>query len=245
MNNSALIIFLKDLRESVRNRRTLVRMLLFPVLILPIGGHYLLTFTGKHREDLNKTVLEYAVSGAQSLPELVRMYEADPGFRRVSVPEDKVEAAVRSRQIKFALRIPPDAGAALKSGQGVSIDFIYYQGDPGELVVKDRGTAPLRDFNIKQRDWRLLFMGVAREEDRAKLLDPVTYVAVNEASDRERIGFGLGGIVAYLFLAVCLMGSSFAAVDLVAGEKEKGTLEILVMLPIARRQIVLGKYLLI
>jgi sodium transport system permease protein len=243
--NGALIIFLKDLRESLRNRRTVLRMLLLPGLLLPLGGHYFLAAVETHRENLNKAVLDYAVAGGQNLPDLVKMYEADTGLHRVSVPEDKVEQAVKDKQVKFALRIPKDAGEKLKAGQSVSIEFIYYQADPGEIAIKDRGTAPLEAYSVRQRDWRLLFLGVARESARESLLHPVTYAALNTASDRDRIGFLLGAIVAYTFLLACSMGCSFVAADLVAGEKEKGTLEILVMLPVPRLQIVLGKYFVI
>src|SRR6185312_3207363 len=104
--NGALIIFLKDLRESLRNRRTVLRMLLLPGLLLPLGGHYFLAAVETHRENLNKAVLDYAVAGGQNLPDLVKMYEADTGLHRVSVPEDKVEQAVKDKQVKFALRIP-------------------------------------------------------------------------------------------------------------------------------------------
>ena len=245
MKNGALIIFLKDMRDSLRNRRTLLRMLILPGLLLPFGGHYLLTFTDRHREDLNKVVLEYAVSGEQNLPDLVKLYESDSNFRRVNVPEEQFSAAVKDKRIRFALVIPKDAGPALKAGESVSVQFIYHQADPGELAVKDRGTAPLEAYSVKQRNWRLVFLGLTDEGKRASLLEPVTYAVVNTASDRERLGFGIGGSIAYLFMVFALMGASFAAIDLVAGEKEKGTLEILVMLPTPRWQIVLGKYLVV
>ena len=245
MTSGVLIIFLKDLRESLRNRRAVIRMFLLTGLVVPFTGHLLLSFADKSREDLSKVVLDYAIAGEQNLPELVKGYEAEKGLHRVSVPDGQVENAVRDKQIRFALRIPTDAAQTLKSGKGVNVEFIYHQGDPSAVAIKDRGTAALQAFSERQRNWRLMFLGVARENDRAILLDPVSYVVVNTATDRERIGFGLGGIVAYAFLAVCLMGCTFAALDLVAGEKEKGTLEILVMAPVPRRQIVLGKYLVI
>ncbi|MBL8300775.1 MAG: ABC transporter permease [Rhodanobacteraceae bacterium] len=241
----AITIFLKDLRETLRNRRNLVRMLLLPVILLPFAGHYFLSFTDKHREDLRKTTLTYAVANEQALPDLVKLYAEDDSFQRVDVPDGKVEDAVRSKKVRFALRIPNDAAAKLKAGEGVSIEFLYFQSDPGEAVVKDRGTAPLLSYSARQRDWRLVFLGFADEGTRAKLLDPVSFTVVNTAPDRERVGYGLGGIIAYAFLLVCFMGCSFTAIDLVAGEKERGTLEILIMLPLPRLQIVLGKYFVI
>jgi sodium transport system permease protein len=62
---------------------------------------------------------------------------------------------------------------------------------------------------------------------------------------REVLGERLGGILPYLFIISCFLGAMYPAIDLAAGEKERGTLETLLLVPIPRWQVVLGKFLVV
>ncbi len=245
MTHNIFVIFLKDLRETLRDRRNFLRMLFLPGFMIPLLGHFFLEFADSNREKLDKTPLTYAVAGAANLPELMKLYDADSSFLRVEVPENQFEEAIRAKRIRFALKVPADAKQKLANGEGVDVGFLYYQSAPSEGIVKDRGTAPLKEFGEKQRDWRLVFLGAGTPEARTTLLSPVNVEAINTASDRERIGHNLGTIIAYPLFIIVFMGCAYTGVELAAGENEKGTLEILVMLPIPRSAIVLGKYLVV
>jgi sodium transport system permease protein len=240
-----MVIFGKDLRETVRDKRNVVRMLVLPALLIPLLGHYFMLFADSSRQQLDKNILTYAIAGGEHLPDLVKRYAAEPGLRKVDVAPDKLQEAVSNRQIAFALDIPADAAAQIKKGASSSIKFLYYQAGQNDEVVKNRGTAPLLSYGEDLRDWRLTFLGVVGDEARSNLLHPVSFDADNNAGARERIGHSLGSVIAYPLLIICFLGCSFSAVELVTGEKVKGTLEILVMLPVARSQIVLGKYLVV
>ncbi len=245
MKKQIAVIFRKDLLEVLRDRRNFMRMLLLPGLLIPAMGHFFMQFADDHRTKLADKVLTYSIAGEQNLPELAQLYAADPAFSRVDVPPEELQQAVKSKRIDFALRIPPDAAREMKNGGSVRVDFIHYQAAPSEAVVRERGTAPLLKLSERQRDWRLVFLGAANDADRSRLLQPLTYEPINTASDRERIGHNLGSVIAYPLLIICFMGCTFTAIELVTGEKEKGTLEILVMLPLERHWIVLGKYLVV
>lgn len=245
MLSNLLTIFWKDLRENLRDRRNFMRMLFLPGIMIPAMGHFFMAFADNNREKLDEEVLNYAIVGEEYLPELVAAYADQESFKRIDVAEDEVNEALSSKQIHFAIKIPAEAHQQLSEGNNVNVTFVYNQAASGQRVIKQRGTAPLQAFSQRQRDWRLVFLGVSTEEARSDLLNPVTFEEVNVASDREKIGHNLGSIIAYPLFIVCFMGCMFTAVELVAGEKEKGTLEILVMLPIPRYQIVLGKYLVV
>ncbi|MFZ6658993.1 ABC transporter permease [Undibacterium sp. TJN19] len=245
MMNIISTIFWKDLRENLRDRRNIMRMFLLPCFLIPMMGHFFLQFADSHSEKLDKNILDYAIIGEQYLPELAKMYADEPTFHRVNVAEDKINEAIRDKIIRFAVKIPENAKQQLSSGERLGVSFVFYQSAPSHGLVKDRGTAPLQAYSQKQRDWRLAFLGVSGESARSALLDPVTFDVVNIASERERIGHNLGTIMAYPLFIICFMGCAFTAVELATGEKEKGTLEILVMLPIPRTFILIGKFLVV
>jgi len=245
MINTIAAIFWKDLRETLRDRRNIVRMFVMPCFLIPLMGHFFLQFAEKNSEQLDKTELAYTIVGAENLPELAKLYADDSSFRRVDVPEGKIDQAIRDKTIRFALKIPKDARQQLTSGAQLGVSFVYYQSAPSQALVKDRGTAPLLAFSEKQRDWRLAFLGSASETARDSLLKPVVFDVRNIASDQERIGHNLGTIIAYPLFIICFMGCAFTAVELATGEREKGTMEILVMMPVARTFILLGKFLVV
>ncbi|HEY8026855.1 MAG TPA: ABC transporter permease [Burkholderiaceae bacterium] len=238
-------MFWKDLLESLRDRRTVIRMILMPCLVIPLMGHFFMLFTQNNSEKLDKSTLDYAIVGENNLPELAKLYAADSGFHRVDVAADKLSEAIRNKTIRFALVIPEQAKQSLAASQGVDVKFMYYQSAPSHGIVKVRGTAPLTEFSEKQRDWRLAFMGVNGETARSTLLNPVTVSVDNVASEREQIGHSFGTLLAYPLIVICFMGCAFSAVELATGEKVKGTLEILIMLPISRTLIIISKYLVV
>ena len=75
------------------------------------------------------------------------------------------------------------------------------------------------------------------------ILKPVELTRVNTAEQRENIGESMGAILAYALVLLCLSGAMYPAVDMGAGEKERGTLETLLICPVSRTAIVLGKFL--
>ncbi|MDP5191992.1 ABC transporter permease subunit, partial [Rheinheimera baltica] len=82
--------------------------------------------------------------------------------------------------------------------------------------------------------------------DQTKLsaiIKPVDVQKVDTAAKRENIGEKFGALIAYILIPLCLLGASYPAIDMGAGEKERGTLETLLICPISRVSIVLGKFL--
>ena len=67
----------------------------------------------------------------------------------------------------------------------------------------------------------------------------------NIAPPEKVAGAILGGIIAYLVIFMCLNGGMHPAIDLTAGEKERGTMETILSSPVSRTHLVLGKFLLV
>ncbi|MGP9496988.1 ABC transporter permease, partial [Pseudoalteromonas sp. AOP7-A1-14] len=98
-------------------------------------------------------------------------------------------------------------------------------------------------FKNKKQLEKLSLYGIKNDEVKNIVLEPVILVETDTADARESIGEKLGMLLPYLLIPLVLTGASYPAIDLGAGEKERGTLETLLLTPITRTQIVLGKFL--
>jgi len=109
--------------------------------------------------------------------------------------------------------------------------------------VEDRVEDLVEEFNTELTAARLANLGVPQGEKQESLLEPVRLGKQGTGEIREVIGERIGGMVPYFFIAFCFMGVVYPAIHLGAGEKERGTLETLLLAPIPRHQVVLGKFL--
>ena len=86
---------------------------------------------------------------------------------------------------------------------------------------------------------------LAQREVPASVLKPFSIVRQNVAPPAKVTGNALGGILPYLIIMLCLTGAMYPALDVTAGEKERGTMETILCCPVGRTELVLGKFLLV
>ena len=89
---------------------------------------------------------------------------------------------------------------------------------------------------------KLISFGI-EESVKKSILNPIEVIKVDTADKRENLGEKIGGFLPYLLIPLVLMGATYPAIDLGAGEKERGTLETLLLTPITRTELVLGKFI--
>ena len=240
-----LTIYLKELREVLRDRKTLIFIVLMPTLVVPLLMSVLIRFVVKAEEKASTEILTFAVFGDEHLPELADAFEDKEGFKKVDIPtENAIASAIEENEIKFGLVIPQTAREQIEAGEQVAV-HLYYNNASVTSKVKNRASAVIRQFSEQCRDKRLAGFGLDTSQKQEDLLYPVTIEEHNTADMREVIGERVGGMLPYLFIVFCFMGSLYPAIDIGAGEKERGTLETLLLAPVQRYQIVLGKFLVI
>lgn len=235
-------ILRKELTELLRDRRTLIFMLLMPALIMPllIGGFALLANYKAEQE--GKRVLRYAVFGAEQAPELARRLENTPRLERVTLASpDEIRQAIKDERINFALVVPAGFEQRLQQGQAVTL-ALHYNNAVSVDTVAQRMKALSTQYGEEVRQRYMNGQGLG-EETRRFLSQPVRLEVLSTANERERIGELVGAFLPYLLLMIGLSASMAAAIDMGAGEKERGTLESLLLLPLPRSQLVLAKFL--
>lgn len=245
MQLSILTIYLKDMKEVLRDRKTLIFMLLLPTLVVPVLMNVMIGFISRAEKKARTETLSFAIFGAEFLPELADAFTEEKGFEKVNIPApEAIESAISENQIKFGLVIPQAVREQFESGEQVAVQ-LYYNNASVASRVKDRAGKVIQEVSKRWRSNRLAALGLDTAEKRENLLSPITIEEHGTANMREVLGERLGGMLPYLFIIFCFMGAMYPAIDIGAGEKERGTLETLLLAPIRRNRVVLGKFLVI
>jgi sodium transport system permease protein len=235
-------VYIKEMLELLRDKKTFIFTVLVPIVAMPLifGGFGYLTSTmfkkSEHAE------LTFAVFGKQNAPALAQRFASEKSFREVPLArESDIKAAIDKDQIKFALVIPAGLDADLAAHRQAGVVLHYNNAVTVDLTRK-RVIAVIDEHNAALREEALSAMKMSKAELRYAL-NPIRLEEISTAGNRERMGAVVGGFLPYILLMVCLMAAMYPAIDLGAGEKERGTLETLLLAPIPRTQLVLAKFL--
>jgi len=245
MRLNILTIYLKEMKEVLRDRKTLIFMVVLPILVVPLLMNVMIGFIVKAEKKAQTETLTFAIFGAEHLPDLANAFSEEEGFEKVDIPtQEAIAPAIEENKIKFGLVIPQTTREQIESGEQVAVQF-YYNNASVTSKVKNRAGKVIREFGERCRSERLAGLGLDTPQEQEHLLNPITIEEHNTADMREVLGERVGGMLPYLFIIFCFMGALYPAIDLGAGEKERGTLETLLLVPIPRYQIVLGKFFVI
>lgn len=245
MRLNVLTIYLKEMKEVLRDRKTLIFMVALPTLVVPVLMSVMIGFIVKADKKAQTETLAFAIFGAEHLPDLANAFSEEKGFEKVNIPtQEAIASAIEENKIKFGLVIPQTAPEQFERGEQVAVQF-YYNNASVTSKVRNRAGKVIREFGEKYRSERLAGLGLDTPQKQKHLLNPITIEEHNTADMREVIGERVGGMLPYMFIIFCFMGAMYPAIDLGAGEKERGTLETLLLAPIRRYQIVLGKFFVI
>ncbi len=231
-------IFRKEMLEVGRDRKTLIFMILLPVVLIPLLLQVTTSIMGDAQREASAKVLVYAAGGADGLPELT-----GPGFRKVVVEDADgaaaaAVAAVANGRLDFALEVRPEV-------DGRREVLLHYDNASTTSKVRERVEDALGEASDRLRGDRLASLGVVGEAKQEALLRPIVVVPSGVASIREVIGERVGSTLPFILIVFCFLGAMYPAIDLAAGEKERGTLQTLLLVPVARWRLVVGKLLVV
>ncbi len=245
MRLNILTIYLKEMKEVLRDRKTLIFMVALPTLVVPVLMNIMIGFIVRAEKKAQTEILTFAIFGAEHLPDLANAFSEEKGFEKVNLlTQEAIASAIEENKIKFGLVIPQTAREQIERDEQVAVRF-YYNNASATSKVKNRAGKVIREFSERYRSERLAGLGLDTPQEQEHLLNPITIEEHNTANMREVLGERVGGILPYMFIIFCFMGAMYPAIDLGAGEKERGTLETLLLAPIRRYQIVLGKFFVI
>jgi len=235
--NRFVTIFRKEFTDTIRDRRTLVVMVVFPLVLVPLLMTVVTNMQMSSMKKAEEKVLRVALVPNGNAPGLVAMLTARSDLRLVTdIPPDSVQAFLGSDSVDAAVVIDTGFDAAVSRMASGTVRLFYRSSDDYDMV-KRRLTGIIGEFEKQIVAGRFAALHVD-----ARIVNPVVVEEHDVASMKERIGKTVGGMVPYLFVIFCFMGSMYPAIDLAAGEKERGTMETLLTAPVSWFLFLLGKF---
>ena len=231
-------VWRKELLSTLRDRRAIVSNLLIPLLVLPVMMLGLPLLLGGLFEREQETQTDLAIHGESLLPDALAEQLARQNLRLVAYPsEADVGLAVRGDEAPVGLVVPDDLAAAVRDG-GAALTLYTKVGNLRSEVNAGKVRAAVEGYR----------QGIVADRLRAAGLDPavlrpVTLQSVDASSEAERSSGQLSWLIPFFIAIWTLTGGQMTALDATAGEKERGTLEALLVTPIRRSEVVLGKFL--
>ena len=237
--NAIGIVYRKEFTEWVRDRRTLISTVLVPLFFFPIimvGFTALaMVMVGKAKEETPKIM----ILGGEDSPQVVAGLQNVKSLQVAPYRENWKEQ-ISDKEIRAAVEIPPGFQGALEKGEPKTIKIYYYEGEMKSSFGVDRIEKFLKDYRdqvVKER--------LAAKNVPTSVLTPFDIHQENVAPPEKVSGAAVGGFIGYMVVLLCMTGAMYPAIELTAGEKERGTMETILSSPISRMNLVLGKFLLV
>jgi len=231
--NLSLVVLLKEVRENLRDKRTLINALVTGPLIGPLMFVMIMNVVISRQLDQAEAPLELPVIGASNAPNLLAALRQQ-GFAPQPPVADPI-AAVRSRDAAAVLRIPADFAASWQKGDPAEVE-VYYDSSRRDLQQPvNRLKTMLERYSRVNGAMRLVARGLS-----PALTSPVVVGERDQSTPQSRAG-ALFSILPYFFVLTVFIGGMYLAIDLTAGERERQSLEPLFANPVPRWRILLGK----
>jgi sodium transport system permease protein len=233
-----LTVFAKEFLENLRDRRTLLSALLFGPLFGPLLFGLMVSRMLEQSVVESDVPLKVTISGGEHSPGLIRYLEGrGVKLTRQELTENEARAAVRSGGSQVVLLVPADYPQLFAEARPAPVLLFADSADSQTRKIADRAKAMLGTYSSTIAQLRLEMRGV-----NPLLSIPVAVNEVDVATPTGRAVVVLG-FMTYFVLFALLMGGLYLAIDSTAGERERGSLEALLSLPVARSALVGGKIL--
>lgn len=233
-----LIIAKKEITDLLRDKRTLMTMIVIPVLVFPL----IMGITGKItsnsiKKEQEKSLKIGLVESANTNP-LKQLFEGRKDIQFINVSEaSQFEALIQKDSIDGALMVSDSLVESISSMKKAQITLLYKSANWG---VKERTMSVLEGYKNSLMDERLAKLNIARQS-----IDPIEIKVQDISSVREKIGQSIGGMIPYIFIIFSFIGCMYPAIDLFTNEKERGTLETILVTPVKRLDILFGKMIVV
>lgn len=234
-----LTLFQKEILDIIRDKKTLIMMILVPVLLYPlimIGVTLVISAmnAGQAEKEYVVAFCNISEETMQEMNEVMEAHSEDMEYKLSFVADsENCEEKLNDKEIDAYLK------EELPSKEGVSDFRIYYLS-----AVTDSANAASAMSQVLGLYQEALRLEALTEYDMEEsVLYPVTYEKNDLSTMEESLSVNMGGALGLLIVMTIFMGAIYPTIDVTAGEKERGTLETLLTLPVTNFQLIISKFL--
>ncbi|MBO3445579.1 ABC transporter permease subunit/CPBP intramembrane protease [Clostridium sp. CCUG 7971] len=226
-------IFKKEMLDIIRDKKTIFMMIILPIILYPIlmvgmSSFMMMSMSKMQEEDIN---IAFSSKPSSALVSILEKENKDDGKVNIVKSTDKekdlegqkidayVEIENKDNAKNYKIYANSSKENSMKATSRIKKSLDEYKRDIVEDKIEEQG------LNV------------------GNILEPLSYEDVEVAKDEEIAGHMLGQFLPVILIVGVLLGAIYPAIDVMAGEKERGTLETLFTLPITNLELVMGKYL--
>ena len=229
-------VFAKEVTDNFRDRRTLMTALLMGPLFGPILFAFVINLSVKQSLSNDNEAPDPPVIGRQNAPNLIAYLQSNNiNIKEGPATREAAIEAVTNGELDVVVVIPESFGEDLSELIPATIEIITDQANTMAERDTRRARRALQRYNQELATMRLSIRGVSPQ-----LMRPLNIDDVDVSTPSGRCAMLLG-MLSYFFIFALLTGGMNLAIDATAGERERGSLEPLLCLPVKRDHLIFGK----
>lgn len=231
------IVFRKEWRDSLRDNKSLRMTFLMPIYFVGVfvASSMFIIHMSSQSKATNNEPIKLSVVGAEQLPHLIDWLQ-ECGVQVDAVSDDAYQQ-VEQGLLGYALIIPDDARERFSTGESIELALVYDATDNKLQGAIHFVRQQIWSWNARIGSLRLLSRGIS-----PSVANPIYIRDLNVASD-EKMGFFVMASLPMLLILTAFMGSVGFSADMTAGERERRSLESLLITPVSSSALILGKWL--
>jgi sodium transport system permease protein len=233
-----ILIAKKEFLDMFRDKRTLIRMIMIPLLVFPLIIYLMTTIQESQSKSEAAKELEigYVLNGQSA--SMVEHMDTTRNITFIAYQDTlALSADIESHTINMGIWFASDFDQKYAAGEQATYGIHYRSTHKEEYDRLENLLELQEEYLVQER--------LAMNELPTDYVEPLNMIPYNFSLPREMIGKYAGGILPYIFMAFCFMGCMLPAIDLFAGEKERGTIETLFVTPVSRVHILVGKMIVV
>ena len=235
-----LTIFAKEMKDILRDRRTLILMIIIPLVLFPLIINISSKFMMKLETSARTKILRVGVITNENDNRILESVKLREDMKLENINnEDLIESMITADNLDFCIVLDKHFDKKVKELKQGEIR-LYFKSSAKNDISKIRINELLTSYKNDLIAERFTELNLD-----PKVVKAVQIIEKDIVSAKEKFGEKIGGFIPYLFVIFCFIGAMYPAIDLGAGEKERGTIETLLVSPATRFQIVIGKFIVV
>lgn len=230
------ILVKKEMTEILRDKKTLIMMLVMPMILYPamlIGVSFGVTMLMESQTEESQ-IVGYSLENEAYMEPIKALYEKE---KEELESEIAFQGADQSNE--EAVRQEADVWVSFTEKEGnIQIQVDYTSTNMDSNYAEDT----MQELAELYRD-EIMARNLEKKGLTEDFLYPVVYESVDSVSESESVGMYYGGTIGMVLISMIMLGAFYPAVDVTTGEKERGTLETLLTLPVTNFQMIMSKFI--